>query len=328
VRRLVQAILVIVLAAMSPASAHEVRPAYLELTQTGAETFDVLWKVPARGDRRLGLYLRLPETAQDLGEPSGIFVDASYVERSSVRHPEALVGETIVIDGLSSTLTDVLVRIQRLDGSTQVGRLLPESPSLVVEASPSGWQLSKTYFVLGFEHILQGVDHVLFVFALMLLVRGWRRIVGTITAFTVAHSVTLALATLGVVNVPGPPVEATIALSVVFVASEILRSREGRAGIAERWPWTVAFAFGLLHGLGFAGALREVGLPEQAIPLALLFFNVGVEAGQLLFVAAVASAGAVAATAGVRMPRVAEVALSYAIGSVAMFWVIERVAAF
>jgi len=328
VRRLVQAILVIVLAAVSPASAHEVRPAYLELTQTGAETFDVLWKVPARGDRRLGLYLRLPETAQVLGEPSGIFVDASYVERSSVRHPEALVGETIAIDGLSSTLTDVLVRIHRLDGSTQVGRLLPDSPSLVIEAVPSGWEVSRTYFGLGVEHIVLGVDHLLFVFALLVLVRGWRRIVETITAFTVAHSMTLALATLGVVHVPGPPVEATIALSVVFVASEILREREGRAGIAGRWPWTVAFAFGLLHGLGFAGALREVGLPEQAIPLALLFFNVGVEAGQLLFVAAVVSAWALARTAGVRVPRAAEVALPYAIGSVAMFWVIERVAAF
>ena len=327
-RRFFHAIMVTLLAAASSVSAHEVRPAYLELTQTGTETFDVFWKVPARGNQRLSLYLKLPETCEIVREPSGMFTDASYVERSSIRHPGALVGETIVIDGLSSTLTDVLVRIERLDGSTQTERLVPESPTLEVSASTSRWQVSRTYFVLGVEHILLGIDHLLFVFALLLFVRGWKRVVGTITAFTVAHSVTLALATLGVVHVPGPPVEAIIALSIVFVASEILRARRGYVGIAERSPWAVAFVFGLLHGLGFAGALREVGLPEQAIPLALLFFNVGVEAGQLLFIAAVMSAWTAVRTAGVRVPRAAEVVPAYVIGSVAMFWVIDRVAGF
>jgi hydrogenase/urease accessory protein HupE len=316
------------LAAAAPALAHEVRPAYLELTQTDAETFEVLWKVPARGDLRLGLYVRLPAACEVVGEARAMFVGSNYIERSTIRHAAALVGETIAIDGLASTMTDVLVRIERLDGATQVARLLPASPSLVVEASPSPWQVSGTYFVLGVEHILLGIDHLLFVFALLLLVKGWRRVVGTITAFTIAHSVTLALATLGVVHVPGPPVEAIIALSIVFVASEILRARRGRVGLAERWPWTVAFAFGLLHGLGFAGALSEVGLPQQAIPLALLFFNIGVEAGQLLFIAAVASAWAVVRRLPVRVPRAAEVIPPYAIGSVAMFWVIERVAGF
>lgn len=321
-------ILAALLAAASPAAAHEVRPAYLELTQTDAETFDLLWKAPARGDMRLGLYVRLPESCEIVAEPRGMFVENTYIERSTVRHPGALVGETIVIDGLSSTLTDVLVRIQRLDGATQVTRLMPESPSLVVEASPSGWQVSRTYFALGVEHILLGIDHLLFVLALLLLVKGWKRVIGTITAFTVAHSVTLTLATLGFVHVPGAPVEAIIALSIVFVASEIIHARQGRLGVAERWPWTVAFVFGLLHGLGFAGALSEVGLPAQAIPLALLFFNVGVEAGQLLFIAGVAAAWAVVRLARVRVPRVAEVVPPYAIGSVAMFWVIERVAGF
>ncbi len=327
-RRLLLLLLLVVLATAPAAFAHEVRPAYLELTQRDIETFDVLWKVPARGDRRLGLYLRLPESAEILRGPSGTFADASSLERSTLRHARALVGETIEVDGLASTLTDVLVRIQRLDGSTQVTRLLPESPSFTVEASPSAWQVSRTYLVLGIEHILEGFDHLLFVFALLLLVRGWRRLVATITAFTLAHSITLALATLGVVQLPGPPVEATIALSIVFVAAEILRARQGEVGLAERWPWTVAFAFGLLHGLGFAGALREIGLPEQSIPLALLFFNLGVEAGQLLFIGAVGAAWALLRSTALRLPRVAETALPYAIGSLAAYWVIERVAAF
>lgn len=328
IRRRHWMLVLLVLAFATGARAHEVRPAYLELIQTDATTFEVLWKVPARGDLRLGLYVLLPQSCEIIGEPLGMFVDGAYIERSKIRHSAGLVGETLMIDGLSSTMTDVLVRIERLDGATQVARLLPESSSLVVEASPSGWSVSRTYFVLGVEHILLGIDHLLFVLALLLLVQGWRRIIGTITAFTVAHSVTLALATLGVVHVPGPPVEAIIALSIVFVASEIVRARRGAVGLAERWPWTVAFAFGLLHGLGFAGALSEVGLPQQAIPLALLFFNVGVEAGQLLFIAGVAAAWSLVRAARVRMPRAVELVPPYAIGSVAMFWAIERVAAF
>lgn len=183
--------------------AHEVRPAYLELKQTTADTFDVLWKVPAMGDNlRLGLYVRFPETCELDAEPTGMFVGDAYVERSSVREPDALVGSVIHIDGLQTTLTDVLVRIERLDGSTQVARLMPESPSLQVVESPGAWQVAWTYLVLGVEHILLGFDHLLFVLALVLLVKDWKQLVGTITSFTVAHSITLALATLGFVHVP------------------------------------------------------------------------------------------------------------------------------
>ncbi len=311
------------------ATAHEVRPAYLELTQTDAERFDVLWKVPAMGDNlRLGLYLRFPESCEIESEPRGLFADNAYVERSSIHAPGGLVDQTIHIDGLRTTLTDVLVRIERLDGSTQVARMMPESPSLVVEASPSAWQLAWTYFVLGVEHILLGIDHLLFVLALLLLVDGWKRLVGTITAFTVAHSITLALATLGFVNVPGPPVEACIALSIVFVAVEIIRTRKGRPGLTEQAPWLIAFTFGLLHGLGFAGALNEVGLPTHAIPLALLFFNVGVEAGQLVFVAAVLLLIGTLSWLPTRLPSQLQRLAPYAIGSIAMFWVIERTAGF
>lgn len=311
------------------ADAHEVRPAYLELKQTSADTFDVGWKVPARGENmRFGLYLRLPAECENLTDPRGMFTRGAYIERWNIRHPESLVGSTIHIDGLKTTLTDVLVRIERLDGTTQVARLTPTNPSLLIEASPSASQVVWTYLALGVEHILLGIDHLLFVLALLLLVKGWKRLAATITAFTIAHSITLVAATLGFVHVPGPPVEAIIALSIVFVAAEIVHGRQGRLGVSARWPWIVAFTFGLLHGLGFAGALSEVGLPQQAIPLALLFFNVGVEVGQLLFIAAVAIIFRAASRIQIRFPRSFEVIPPYAIGCVAMFWVIQRVAGF
>jgi hydrogenase/urease accessory protein HupE len=181
---------------------------------------------------------------------------------------------------------------------------------------------------LGIEHILGGVDHLLFVLALLLIVRGGKAIILTVTAFTVAHSITLVAATLGWVHVPGPPVEAMIALSIVFVACEIVHGLQGRTGLTARAPWVIAFSFGLLHGFGFAGALAEVGLPQKAIPVALLTFNVGVEIGQLIFVGLALAIGSALSQLPALRSRWAENALSYAIGSVAMFWVIERVAAF
>jgi hydrogenase/urease accessory protein HupE len=197
-------------------------------------------------------------------------------------------------------------------------------------ATPGAFEVVRTYTLLGIEHILTGFDHLLFVLALILIVRGTRRLLVTITAFTIAHSITLALATLGVVHIPGPPVEATIALSIVFVAAEILRLRQGRESLASRKPWIVAFTFGLLHGLGFAGALAEVGLPQKSIPLALLFFNVGVEIGQLLFISAVFALTAAARRAwrGRPTPAWGGALASYVIGGMASFWLVERIAAF
>lgn len=309
--------------------AHELRPAYLELRQTGTDTYDVLWKVPGRGEEmRLGLYVRLPEGTTNLTEPRGTFVGGAYVERWSVRHPGGLTGQTIHIDGLSTTMTDVLVRLERLDGTTQVARLMPTHSSVVVEAAPDHWQVARTYLFLGVEHILSGIDHLLFVLALLFLLRGWRRTVGTITAFTVAHSITLAAATLGLVHVPQKPVEAAIALSIVFVAAEIVHGLQGRPGLTARWPWVVAFTFGLLHGFGFAGALSEVGLPQRAIPLALFLFNVGVEVGQLLFIVAVVTLGALLRRTAVVWPAWALRVPTYAIGTIAAFWTILRVTAF
>ena len=308
-----------------PALADELRPGYLELKQTGEETYDVGWKVPALGDRRLGLYVRFPAETEEITEPRGRFVGGAFVERWSVRHPGGLADQTIHIDGLRTTSTDVLVRVERLDGTTLVSRLDPSQPSMVLEASPSPFNVAGTYLVLGVEHILFGIDHLLFVLALVMLVTGMRRLIGTITAFTVAHSITLVAATLGWVNVPGSPVEAVIALSIVFVAAEIIHSKGGKEGLAARAPWIVAFSFGLLHGFGFAGALSEVGLPGNAIPLALLFFNVGVEVGQLIFVAAVVAFLAIARRPLAIAPRWLTLAPAYAIGGLAMFWTLQRV---
>jgi hydrogenase/urease accessory protein HupE len=197
-----------------------------------------------------------------------------------------------------------------------------------VQAPAGTGEIAWAYLVLGVEHILAGVDHLLFVLALLLIVRGGVRILLTITAFTVAHSITLVAATLGWVHVPGPPVEAMIALSIVFVAAEIVRGLRGRPGLTARAPWVVAFCFGLLHGLGFAGALAEVGLPQTAIPVALLMFNVGVEIGQLIFVAATLAAGALLARLPLPRRPWMDYAIPYAIGAVAMFWVVERVIGF
>jgi len=308
--------------------AHEVRPGYLALNQTGPESYDVLWKVPAKGDLRLGLHAQLPETCRSLVPPSTHLAGGAFSDRWSVSCPGGLTGKTIAIDGLTGTMTDVLVRIERTDGTTLVTRLTPAEPFFVVEASPSVLQVAGTYLGLGVKHILLGIDHLLFVLALLILVAGRRRLVGTITAFTLAHSLTLAAATLGLVNVPQTPVEAIIALSIVFVASEIVHAKQGRPGLTQRAPWIVAFIFGLLHGFGFAGALTEIGLPAQAIPLALLFFNVGVEAGQLLFIAAVAAVVLVARRASLPQPAWAWRVPAYGIGAVAAFWTIERIVNF
>ena len=270
--------------------------------------------------------------------PRTLFANDASTERWSIKRPGGLTGDEIHIAGLAATMTDVLVRIENLDGTTQVTRVTPSSPSFVVAAAPGALEVCRTYLVLGVEHILFGVDHLLFVLALLILVKGWRKLVGTITAFTVAHSITLAAATLGFVHVPSKPVEATIALSIVFVACEIVHRRQGRSGLTETWPWVIAFSFGLLHGLGFANALREVGLPQNAIPLALLFFNIGVELGQLLFIGFVMAVIAVAVYTARKFSRSkvtpqfafawCENISAYAIGGVAAFWLIERTLSF
>jgi hydrogenase/urease accessory protein HupE len=306
--------------------AHEVRPAYLRIQQTGAEQFDVLWRVPARGDLRLSIYVEMPAACEASSEPLAWEEQGTWVERWSARCPGGIVGQRVGIRGLSSTVIDALARFERLDGTTQVVRLTPAEPGFEVTAAESWGQVATTYTALGVEHILLGIDHLLFVLALLMLVPNMRTLVWTITSFTLAHSVTLAAATLGWVHVPQAPVEAVIALSILFVAMEIVHWRQGRPGITRRWPWLVAFTFGLLHGFGFAGALSEIGLPDHAIPLALLFFNVGVEAGQLAFIAAVFAFSALLKR--IAWPGWAWRVPVYAIGSMAAFWTIQRIAGF
>lgn len=313
----------------APAFAHEARPAYLQLQQVDARTYEVLWKVPGLGeDKRLALDVEFATDVVRTGPVRQVIAGNAFVQRWRVERKGGLDGTSIRIAGLQATLTDVLVRLERLDGTTHTIRVQPSAPSFTVEALPGRWQVARAYLALGVEHILLGIDHLVFVLALVILVAGARRLVWTITAFTAAHSLTLGAATLGWVHIPAPPVEASIALSIVFVAAEILRGRQGRAGLTSQAPWLVAFGFGLLHGLGFAGALAEVGLPQRAIPTALLCFNVGVEMGQLIFVAVVLTAMELLRRLPAAVPRWAPLTVPYAIGGTAMFWTLDRVAAF
>lgn len=310
------------------AQADVFRPAYLEVRETGTDRYDVLWKVPVQGDMRPGVQVRFPAGTLELTPRQGVFTGTVYVERWQVSRPGGLAGQTLSIDGIASGVTDVIVRVERADGTAQVERLLPQRPEFTVKSSSGALQVARSYLVLGIGHILGGVDHLLFVLALLLIVRGGKRIFITITAFTVAHSITLVSATLGWVHVPGPPVEALIALSIVYVAAEVVHGLRGKPGLTARAPWVVAFSFGLLHGFGFAGALAEVGLPQKAIPVALLMFNVGVEIGQLIFVACMLGLGALLFRVPVKLPQWARTLPAYGIGTVAMFWVVERIGAF
>ena len=334
--RLFLAFLAVLLA--QPANSDELRPGYLEMRQTGPGAYNLLFKIPARGeDLRLAIYVKLPEGTQDITPPRASFSEGVYVERRSIRWDGGLIGQPVTIEGLSATSTDVLVRIESLGGAIQTERLSPTKTSFIIQAAPGAGEVAATYLRLGVEHILFGFDHLLFVLALVILVRGWGRVAITVTAFTIAHSITLTAATLGFVNVPGPPLEAAIALSILLVAVEIVNARRGKPSPTARLPWLVAFSFGLLHGFGFAGALAEVGLPQHAIPVALLFFNVGVEIGQLIFVAAVLSLISLVHHVASKLLEPArmqrsldrlDMTVAYAIGVMAAYWLIERTTAF
>lgn len=332
-------LLAIIFLAMLPClcTAHEMRPAYLELKQTGEDTYNLIFKVPAKGPRqRLALYVHLPLDCETVSPQVSHFTGTAFVERTSIKRKGGLVGAEIQIDGLSSMMTDVLVRLEHMDGATQVERLTPEAPSFVVRPVPSGWDVAKTYSLLGIEHIWDGIDHLLFVACLVLIAGISRRLLWTITGFTLAHSVTLAMAALDVVRLPIPPIEACIALSVVFLASEIARGSTN--ALSYRYPIVVSTLFGLLHGFGFAAVLQNIGLPTNEVATSLLFFNVGVEIGQVLFVFGVilvllsgrlierwtASRNLISNTILAR----ARTSFAYVIGSIATFWMIDRISGF
>lgn len=313
------------------ALAHDARPAYLEIRQISDARYDLLWRIPVMAGMPLPVVLKLPQGVHNVTEPAISELSDSRVERRMIEAPGGLAGQRIEFPGLQGTIADVLVRIEGADGHITTQLVRGSMPWIDI-AAPAGSALEvfSAFVAHGTLHILFGYDHLLFVLALMLIVRSTKALVLTVTAFTLAHSITLALAALGVVRVPGPPVEAAIAFSIVLVAAEIVRLRRGEPSLTARQPWLVAFCFGLLHGFGFAGALSQIGLPQGEVPLALLAFNVGVELGQLAFIGAVLAVVAVvrrlriAAGLRRRLRRLAP----YVIGSLAAFWFVERVAAF
>ena len=311
---------------VSAAQAHEVRPAYLSLVADEEGEVEMVWKLPVLDGRIMPLEPRLPaHCVVDDAPPDRIVTSDARLERVRFRCGEVgLRSGDVAIDGLALTIMDVLVRVER-PGEDPVTRLLrPEQPTLALDDAGSGLEIA-AYLALGVEHILLGFDHLAFVLGLVVLVRGRWLLVQTITAFTVAHSITLGLSTVGLARASSAPVETVIALSILLLALEIVGVARGRSSLVARKPWLVAFGFGLLHGFGFAGALAELGLPEDAVPLALLLFNVGVELGQLLFVASVLLL-AVCLRRAPALARSAPMVAAYVIGVPAAYWSIERLA--
>ena len=311
------------------AIADDSQPGYLELKETTASRYSVIWRNPKLTNQQVTLSLRFPAGVKNLTKPVLHDLPGAIVERRLIEtDAQGLIGKRIVIDGLQLSNTDVLVRIEFANGASSTALLKPAQPWLNVKGPRSAGQIVWDYTVLGVEHILSGFDHLLFVLALLLIVSGTRRLLMTITAFTIAHSITLAATTLGVLSMPGPPVEATIALSILFLASELVKVNRGLPSLTATYPWLVAFTFGLLHGLGFAGALADIGLPQHEIPLALLLFNVGVELGQLLFVAVILAMGFVLQKLRSHWPVWSRQVPAYGIGAMAAFWFIERISGF
>jgi hydrogenase/urease accessory protein HupE len=321
--------------APAPVAAHALEPGFLEVLPLGGTEWRVTWRKPQISGTPMAIDAVLPEGCTPRRGPAPVFDGRAFLSGWIAVCEGGLAGKTITVEGLESTRTDVLVRYTlEGDASARTTRLTASEPSFVVPADPGALDVFVSYFTLGIDHILRGVDHLLFVLMLLLLTRDWRRLLGAITAFTLAHSLSLAAASLGWIIVPAPPVEAFIALSIAFLASELLQPPGQKMRLTQRYPWAVAFAFGLLHGLGFARALLEIGLPQGDVPLALLAFNLGVEAGQILFIAVVVGLALALGrlfpgarnqlAPGARGVRI----IAFAVGTLAAFWVIERMAVF
>jgi hydrogenase/urease accessory protein HupE len=308
------------------ASAHELQPGYLELREVSPQVYDMVWKRPGRGELELWLDPRLPTGCVPAVVPPGSQAPGPGDVRRTLRCPGGLAGQTIAIDGIGSTLADVLLQVHHGDGRIETHLLSSVSPRVTLAGASPRLARAAAYLRLGVEHIVLGVDHLLFVLGLVLIVRHRRRLVQTITSFTVAHSITLAVATLGHTGAPVLPLNATIALSILFLGPEIVRARRGETSLTLRHPWVVAFAFGLLHGFGFASGLASMGLPEGEIPLALLLFNLGVEAGQLLFVLLVLALERACRALEVRWPGWVEALPGYAVGTLGAYWTLQRTA--
>ena len=306
-----------------PAQADELRPGYLELTQRDAQHWKVVWRAPVLGGLATRTRPAFPQFCTQ-SAPQARIEGAALVAESTLTCSKDLAGSKVGLAGMDAAFTDALLRVAPLGRPVQASRLTPTAAMVVVSTVPDRWEVARSYFWLGVEHILTGYDYLLFVIALvLLLLRPWT-VVRAATAFTVAHSLTLIGTTLGVIGLAQAPVEALIALSIIFLAVEIVKQDPAHPRLSERLPWLVAFGFGLIHGFGFAGALREIGLPEGDVPVALLTFNLGVEAGQLLIIAIVIAAIAVLRRFAQPALRTAVLAASYAIGITASFWFIQR----
>lgn len=316
--------LLCVLAYVAPLHAHETRPGFLELREQGRGLYDVLWKKPSGGEVEIFIAPVMPADCRFEAANQQTLTPGAMVVRGLLSCPGGIAGRTIRIDGLDSTITDVIVRVHHGDGRLESHLLKPTTPEVTLGAATSGWQRAGGYVRLGIEHILLGIDHLLFVLGLLLIVADRWMLLKTITAFTVAHSLTLAIATLGYASAPLPPLNAAIALSILFLGPEIVRRWRGESSLTIRHPWVVAFAFGLLHGFGFASGLTTMGLPTQEIPLALLLFNVGVEVGQLGFVALILGLERAFRSLEIRWPRLVEALPGYTVGSLGAYWTIQR----
>jgi hypothetical protein len=314
-------------AAIAPrALAHETRPAYLEIKETSPNHYDILWRTPVSAGMRLPIVLQLPADAKNVTAPTAQELTDSLVERRSIEVPGGLAGKRINFVGLQATITDVLVRVELLDGRESTSIVHPSQSWFEMSATQSRWAVAGEFIVQGIRHISLGADHLLFLLGLLLIVKDRWMLLKTVTAFTVAHSITLAIATLGYANAPVIPLNAAIALSILFLGPEIVRVWRGETSFTIRHPWVVAFAFGLLHGFGFAGALTSAGLPRTELPLALLTFNVGVEIGQLGFILLVLLLERSFRVLQVNWPRWVQALPGYTVGSLGAFWTIQRVA--
>jgi hypothetical protein len=326
-RRVGAALLALWALAAAPASAHELQPAYLELRAAGeAGRYDVLWKQPSVGEDRMRIAPVFPATCRLLGEPRTQRAGTAWVSTARIDCEPGLEGATLTIEGLEAYATDVLLRVEHASGAVETHVVKPVQPTVTLRREAGGARGALAYLTLGVEHILLGVDHLLFVLGLLLIVGDRWMLLKTVTAFTVAHSLTLAAATLGVVRVPAAPLDAVIALSILFLGPEVVRVWRGQTSFTIRHPWVVAFGLGLQHRFGFASGQSTLGMPHAEIPLALLMFNIGVELGHLVFVALILLLHRALRVLELRWPRWAEFAPAYLIGTLGAYWTIQRTA--
>jgi hydrogenase/urease accessory protein HupE len=306
--------------------AHEVRPGFLELREDENGRHALLWKKPAGGEVEIRIAPVVPDGCRFETPDRQQLTPGAVFVRGTLSCEGGLAGKTLRIAGLETTVTDVLVRVHHADGRLESHLLRPAAPSATLGGRTTALARAAAYLRLGVQHILLGVDHLLFVLGLLLIVADRWALVKTVTSFTVAHSITLAIATLGYASAPLPPLHVAIALSILFLGPEVVRARRGETSFTIRHPWVVASAFGLLHGFGFASGLTAMGLPEGEIPLALLLFNIGVEAGQIAFVILVILLERSFLTLEIVWPRWAEALPAYAVGSLGAYWTIQRAA--